>query len=65
VRRARRSERRSFWPGRAAGRRRAVGEFAEAFDDFRVEPETFFDLGDRVLGATPSRPWKTVSPLLT
>ena len=28
---------------------RAVGELIEAFDDFRVEPARFFDLGDRVL----------------
>jgi ketosteroid isomerase-like protein len=27
----------------------AVGELTEAFDDLRVEPERFFDLGDRVL----------------
>jgi ketosteroid isomerase-like protein len=27
----------------------AVGELTEAFEDFRVEPERFFDLGDRVL----------------
>jgi len=26
-----------------------VGELTDAFEDFRVEPETFFDLGDRVL----------------
>jgi ketosteroid isomerase-like protein len=28
---------------------RAVDELIEAFDDFRVEPERFFDMGDRVL----------------
>lgn len=27
----------------------AVGELTEAFEDFRVEPERFFDLGSQVL----------------
>ena len=28
---------------------RAVGELTEVFEDFRVDPERFFDLGDRVV----------------
>jgi ketosteroid isomerase-like protein len=28
---------------------RAVGELTDAFEDFRVEPQRFFDLDDRVL----------------